>query len=45
MANRKALKPKDIQRLFVLNATHPGDRTPAEEKELITLEALRVKYG
>ena len=45
MAHRKALKQKDVDRIFVLQTKHPGDITEAEKIELEKLEDRRAKYG
>ena len=43
--NRRALKPKDIERLTVLQFKHPGDLTEEEKVEMEKLQNLRAKFG
>lgn len=45
MKHKRALKPKDIERLQVLICKHPGDLTEAEKVEIKKLESIRQKYG
>lgn len=41
----RALKPKDVERLEVLQRKHPGDRSEAETAEMEKLQTIRAKHG
>jgi len=45
MAHKRALKPKDIERMRELVLKHPGDLFVDEQKELAKLQKLQSKYG
>lgn len=45
MARKRSLKPKDIERLEVLQRKHPGDLTEKENKDLVKLQMLRSKFS
>lgn len=45
MKNKRALKPKDIERLNMLQAKHPADLTEAEKVEMQKLQTIRTKFG
>lgn len=45
MANKKALKQKNIERLSFLELAHPGELTEQEQIELKKLQGLRAKHG
>lgn len=43
--HRRALKPKDVQRLELLQQAHPGDLSEKEVEEMEKLQNIRAKYG
>lgn len=43
--NKRALKPKTVERLEVLQRKHPGDLTDSERTEMEKLQKYRSKYG
>lgn len=45
MSDKRALKPKNIERLNELHMKHPGDLTEAERVEMEKLEKIRAKHG